>query len=125
GMQIDFEGSWNTRYIDNAGTVIESNHMMLPMMGVASARVWRTLSDGERALLSELAAKHLDQILRVYADIDREYLAKIRESGVRVLTVRRDFFGAGVDRWYEEWRARAPVLKDLEADAAAIRAADE
>ncbi|KAF0809752.1 TRAP dicarboxylate transporter- DctP subunit [Alcanivorax sp. S71-1-4] len=125
GMQIDFEGSWNTRYIDNAGTVIESNHMMLPMVGVASARVWSSLSDGERDLLSELAAKHLDQILRVYADIDRDYLAKIRDAGVPVLTVHRDFFGPGVDRWYEEWRARAPVLKDLEADAEAIRAADE
>ncbi|MCH2557588.1 MAG: TRAP transporter substrate-binding protein [Alcanivorax sp.] len=122
GMQIDFEGTWNTRYLDYAGTVIESNHMMLPMIAVASARSWQTLSEEDRALISKLVARHLNGLFDTYADIDTRYLAKIREeSDVPVLTVDRAFFGDGVDRWYEEWRQKAPLLKDLEKEAGRIR----
>ncbi|MDO6805623.1 hypothetical protein Q4595_24425, partial [Wenyingzhuangia sp. 1_MG-2023] len=35
GMQIDFEGTWNARYLASAGSVIHSSHMLLPMVGVA------------------------------------------------------------------------------------------
>ncbi len=122
GMQIDFEGTWNTRYLDYAGTVIQSNHMMLPMIAVASARSWKALSEDERTLLRELVEEHLDGLFDTYADIDARYLARIRkESKVPVITVGRDFFGEGVDLWYQEWREKAPLLKALEKEAAAIR----
>ncbi|MBL7249372.1 TRAP transporter substrate-binding protein [Alloalcanivorax sp. C16-2] len=122
GMQIDFEGTWNTRYLDYAGTVIQSNHMMLPMIAVASARTWKGLSEDERALLNKRVGAHLDALFDTYADIDARYLAKIRnESDVPVITVGRDFFGNGVDLWYREWREKAPLLKALEKEAAAIR----
>lgn len=122
GMQIDFEGTWNTRYVDYAGTVVQSNHMMLPMIAVASARAWQALSEHDRSLLGGAVAKHLDGLFDTYAEIDARYLVKIREqSDVPVLTVNRSFFGDGVDRWYEEWRDKAPLLKELEKEANKIR----
>lgn len=120
GMQIDFEGTWNTRYLDNAGTVIESGHMMLPMVAVASARNWQALSADEQAMLRKLVTKHLDSMVQSYETIDRDYLDKIKGAGANVVKADRKFFGAAVDAWYTEWRAKAPSLQALEKEAAGL-----
>ncbi|WP_142850246.1 TRAP transporter substrate-binding protein [Telmatospirillum sp. J64-1] len=119
GMQIDFEGTWNTRYVDHAGTVIESNHMMLPMVAVASARTWQGLTEEQRDLIHRKAAERLDDMVKSYATIDQDYLDKIKEHGANVIKVDRSFFGPSVDAWYEEWRAKAPSLEALEKEVAA------
>lgn len=120
GMQIDFEGTWNTRYLDHAGTVIESAHMMLPMVAVASARNWQALAPEAQAMLRELAAKHLDAMVRSYESLDRDYLEKIKGAGANVIKAERAFFGPAVEAWYAKWRARAPSLKALEQEAAGL-----
>ncbi|WP_027853252.1 TRAP transporter substrate-binding protein [Marinobacterium litorale] len=120
GMQIDFEGTWNSRYLDQAGTVIHSSHMMLPMVAVMSARSWQKLSEDDRALLKNVVRKYLDDMIHTYGDIDKKYLAKIRESDVKVIEVDRSFFGDAIDQWYQEWRERAPVLEALEKEAASL-----
>ncbi len=117
GMQIDFEGIWNTRYLDHAGTVVHSSHMMLPMVAVISARTWKKLSDDDRTLVRQLVAKQLDQLINTYGQLDADYLAKINASGAHVINVDRSFFGDAVDDWYVEWRKRAPVLTALEQEA--------
>lgn len=123
GMQIDFEGSWNVKYIDNAKTVLHSNHMMLPMVAVASARKWGQMSAEQKELISSLTSKHLQQIILAYEKIDADYLAQIEaNSSAKILTTDRAFFGDSVDTWYEEWRKKSPVLSQLESEAAAIKA---
>lgn len=114
GMQIDFEGSWNSRYIDHAETVIESNHMMFPMIAAASLRTWSSLSEDERDLIDTLMAKHLSDMFSKYENMDKEYLALIKESDVNVIKVDREFFGDAIDTWYKSWYPKAPQLKDLE-----------
>lgn len=120
GMQIDFEGTWNTRYLDNAGTVIESNHMMLPMVAVASARSWQTLPAADQELLRTLAVRHLDAMVQSYDSIDRDYLDKIKAAGANVVKADRAFFGPAVNAWYAEWRTKAPSLPALEKEAAGL-----
>lgn len=120
GMQIDFENAWNVRYLDNAGTVIESNHMMLPMVVVASARNWRTLSTDDQALVRQIIGKRLGEMFEIYETLDRDYLQKIRTSGANVIRVDRRFFGSAIDDWYAEWRAKAPSLQSLEREASAL-----
>ncbi len=120
GMQIDFEGTWNARYLDYAGSVIYSSHMLLPMVGVASGKRWNGLSGADRQLIKSLVGKHLDKVFSIYSDLDQSYLDKIKTSKVPVTKVGREFFGDAVDRWYQEWRVKAPALKALEAEAAAL-----
>ena len=120
GMQIDFENAWNVRYLDNAGTVIESNHMMLPMVVVASARNWRALSTDDQALVRQIIGKRLGEMFEIYETLDRDYLQKIRASGANVIRVDRRFFGSAIDDWYAEWRAKAPSLQSLELEASAL-----
>lgn len=121
GMQIDFEGTWNTKYFDHAGTIIESNHMMFPMVAVASARKWATISDDDKAVITEAMQSYLDELVGAYEAIDATNLANLKTTSVPVITVDRAFFGPAIDAWYEEWRTKAPLLGELEAEAAKLQ----
>lgn len=118
GMQIDFEGTWNSKYYDHAGTIIESNHMMFPMIAVASGRKWQTIPAEDQALIEKVMAEELDNIVAAYAKIDADYLAQLKTTKVPVIKVDRAFFGKAVDDWYAQWSEQTPLLGALEADVA-------
>lgn len=120
GMQIDFEGTWNTKYYTNAATMIASNHMMFPMIAVASARKWAKFSKEEADLIASVMKAQIDQLVASYARIDADYLAKIRTTKVSIVEAARPFFGPAIDTWYSEWRNKAPILKKLEQEAAKL-----
>lgn len=117
GMQIDFEGTWNSRYVDHAGTIIESSHMMLPMAAVASARVWPTISEEDRKTIEAELPGFLEKMLDNYEQIEAEYLEKLKGTDVKVIKADREWFGPAVDQWYEEWHKKSPLLEKLEAEA--------
>jgi TRAP-type C4-dicarboxylate transport system substrate-binding protein len=119
-MQIDFEGTWNTKYYTNAATMIASNHMMFPMIAVASARKWAKFSKEEADLIASVMKAQIDQLVASYARIDADYLAKIRTTKVSIVEAARPFFGPAIDTWYSEWRNKAPILKKLEQEAAKL-----
>lgn len=118
GMQIDHEGTWNSGYWKHAGTVIASGHMIFPMAAVASGRKWRTLSEADRATVSRIFETRVAGMVDLYGEIDAINLARLQETGVPVIEVDRAWFGPAVEAWYESWRAKAPLLADLEAEAA-------
>jgi tripartite ATP-independent transporter DctP family solute receptor len=120
GMQIDFEGTWNSKYYEHAGTILASNHMMFPMLAVGSARKWQGISEPDRAVVEKLMAEELDGIVGAYASIDTDYLEKLRTTDAPVVSVDRSFFGTAVDNWYAEWRKKTPLLTELEAEAGAL-----
>jgi TRAP-type C4-dicarboxylate transport system, periplasmic component len=120
GMQIDVEGTWNSKYYDHAGSIIISNHMMFPMAAIASGRKWGTISEADRAVIEEVFAKRIDVMVGNYANIDADYRAKLETTKVPVTEVGRDWFGEAIDQWYVRWREEAPLLKELEAEAGAL-----
>lgn len=121
GMQIDFEGTWNSKYYDHAGTIIESNHMMFPMIAVASGRSWQQIEAGDRAKIEAAFDTFLDELVGSYEGIDADYLAKLKGTDVPVITVDRAFFGPAIDEWYATWREKSPMLVELEAEADKIK----
>lgn len=118
GMQIDFEGTWNSKYYDNAGTILHSDHMMFPMIAAASGRKWQAMAEADRELIASVMAEEMDAMTGRYAGIDADYLARLEGTGVPVIRADRAFFGAAVEDWYAEWRKRTPLLIELEAEAA-------
>lgn len=117
GMQIDVEGTWNSKYYEHAKSIIISDHMMFPMAAVASARKWAAMSEDDRAVVSEVFAERLDDLVASYADIDADYQAKLETTDVPVTEVGRDWFGDKIEAWYDKWREEAPMLKELETEA--------
>ncbi|WP_066108161.1 TRAP transporter substrate-binding protein [Salipiger sp. CCB-MM3] len=120
GMQIDFEGTWNSRYFEHASEMLASDHMIFPMIAVGSGRRWATLSHEDRALIDGAVAETLEELRATYEEIDAIYRAKIEEAGFPVRSVDRSYFGGAVDAWYSEWRVMTPVLERLEAEAAEL-----
>src|SRR5699024_4111579 len=113
-------GTWNSSYYEHAGTILDSNHMMFPMVAVGSARKWATISPEDQEILRTTMVEYLDKIVSSYDQIDKDYLEKLKGTKVQVKSVDRSFFGAPIDDWYKEWREKTPLLKDLEAEAAAL-----
>jgi TRAP-type C4-dicarboxylate transport system substrate-binding protein len=116
GMQIDVEGTWNTKYYDHAESIIISNHMMFPMAAIGSGRKWQGIDEKDRAVIDEVFARKLDEMVGKYAEIDAKYKTDLETTDVEVTTVGREWFGPAIDAWYEDWRVKAPMLVELEAE---------
>jgi TRAP-type C4-dicarboxylate transport system substrate-binding protein len=118
-VDMDLENIWKQNYYGLAETVILSNHMMFPMVGLVSAAKWRTLDPQLRATITELMTQHFERIAVTYIEAEREYEAEIKAAGIEVLPVGPEFFGAALAEWEERWRPKAPVLVRLRQLAAA------
>ncbi|MBJ2153921.1 TRAP transporter substrate-binding protein [Paracoccus sp. IB05] len=119
GAQLDHEGTWNTKYYDHLGTILDSRHMMFPMVAVASGRKWQTIAEGDRAIVQEIMRETFGSIIDTYGELDNRYMADLQTTDVPVVSVDRAWFGPAIDKWYEDWRVKAPVLVDLEAELSA------
>ena len=71
-IDMDAELIWVLKYYEHADTIVQSDHMMFPMVGLVSGRVWAGLSEEDRAMIGELMAKHLDSTIDSYVAKDRE-----------------------------------------------------
>lgn len=120
GMQIDFEGVWNSRYFELGEEMLASGHMIFPMVAVASRRRWATLSGPERALISGTLSEELTVLLDAYEEIDARTRANIEAEGFPVRDVGPDYFGDAIGDWYAEWREKTPLLAAFEEEAAAL-----
>lgn len=112
-IDMDMENTWKQRYYSLGETVVLSNHMMFPMVGLVSVARWRTLDAEMRETISELMANTFDSIIATYIEAEAEYERELRASGTEVLAVGPEFFGPVLDEWEAQWQRRAPVLRDL------------
>jgi tripartite ATP-independent transporter DctP family solute receptor len=118
-IDMDLENIWKQKYHDLADTVILSNHMMFPMVGLVSAAKWRTLDPELRTLITELMTAHFERIATTYIEAENEYKAELEAAGIEVRPVGPEFFGDVLDRWEQTWRRKAPVLIRLRQLASA------
>lgn len=121
-IDMDLENTWKQKYYELGETVILSNHMMFPMVGLVSGSRWRTLDAETRQLVSDLMNEHFDRIVATYIGAEADYERQLRDAGIDVLEVGPDFFGTVLEEWESAWRQRAPVLEDLRRLAAAAQA---
>lgn len=118
-IDMDLENIWKQKYYDLAETVVLSNHMMFPMVGLVSAVKWRTLDPALRATITELMTQHFARISATYVEAESEYAAELTAAGIEIRPVGPEFFGAVLEQWEETWRRKAPVLVRLRALASA------
>jgi TRAP-type C4-dicarboxylate transport system, periplasmic component len=117
GMQIDFEGTYNTRFYELSSVVLDTEHMIFPMVAVASARKWQGWSEEDQALIARLVAGETARLRALYPQIDAEYRAKLGEAGVPILTPGPEVFGSAVEEWNRVWEDKTPILMDLRQEA--------
>ena len=118
-IDMDLENTWKQKYYELGETVVLSNHMMFPMVGLVSGARWRTLSPELRATITELMQQRFQSIATTYIEAEAEYAAELRNAGIEVREVGPEFFGTVLEQWEESWEEKAPVLVPLRRLAAA------
>lgn len=118
-IDMDLENTWKQKYYELGETVVLSNHMMFPMIGLVSVARWRALDAETRSIVSELMAEHFGRIAATYVEAEVEYVTQLRNAGIEILEVGPEFFGTVLDEWERTWQQKAPVLIRLRALAAA------
>jgi tripartite ATP-independent transporter DctP family solute receptor len=124
-IDMDLENIWKQKYYELSKTIVLSNHMMFPMIGLVSGARWRSLDPELRATVSDLMKQRFEHIAVSYADAETQYVTELRNAGVEVREVGPEFFGGALQQWEQKWQQRAPVLAELRrlaaegADAAA------
>jgi TRAP-type C4-dicarboxylate transport system substrate-binding protein len=112
-IDMDLELIVKLRYYELSETVLLSNHMMFPMVGLISARVWSRLDAADQVMIRDLMRGELDELIDSYVAEERSFEASLRESGTKIIEVDRSFFGPTIQQWDNMWIGRAPVLGEL------------
>jgi TRAP-type C4-dicarboxylate transport system substrate-binding protein len=121
GIDMDAELIWVLSYYEHADTMIQSNHMMFPMVALVSARVWATLTPEDQAMISELMGAAVDSTLDTYVAREQGWLDQIRGTGITYMEVGPEFFGDAIAQWEAIWTERAgDTLAALRATAAEL-----
>ena len=118
-IDMDAELIWVLKYYEHADTVVQTNHMMFPMVGLVSGKVWAGLSEEDRAMIGTLMAKHVDGTIDSYIAKEQPWLDEIKATGKAYKVVDAGFFGDAVEKWNAIWAAKAPALESLRAAAKA------
>ncbi|MBJ6370399.1 TRAP transporter substrate-binding protein [Sedimentitalea arenosa] len=109
------------KYYEHADTILFSNHMMFPMVGLISARVYAGLSDEDKAMITELMAKHVDTTLDTYTAKEPVWTENLMGVGKTTKTVGAEFFGDAIATWEGIWSDKAPSLPALRETAASLK----
>lgn len=117
-IDMDAELIWVLKYFEHADTIVQSDHMMFPMVGLVSARVWSGLSEEDRTLIGDLMAKHVDSTIDSYVELEASWLAQIEGTGKTYKKVDASFFGDAIEAWNATWAPKAPSLDALRSVAA-------
>ena len=120
-IDMDAELIWLLKYYEHADTIVQSNHMMFPMVGLVSARTWTNLSDDDRTMISELMAKNVDSTIDSYVAKDAGWLSEVEGTGKTYLRVDSSFFGDAINEWNAIWSQKTSSLDALRATAAATK----
>lgn len=117
-IDMDAELIWVLKYYEHADTVVQSDHMMFPMVGLVSAKVWAGMSDADRAMVGELMAKHVDSTIDSYVAKEAGWLEQIEGTGKTYTKVDASFFGDAISEWNDIWSKKTSSLDALRATAA-------
>ena len=117
-IDMDSELIWLLKYYEFSETVLQSDHMMFPMVGLVSGRVWAGLSEEDRSMIGELMARHVDSTIDTYVEKEPVWLEQIRGTGRNYVEVDEEFFADAVAEWNGIWSERSSSLDDLRAVAA-------
>jgi TRAP-type C4-dicarboxylate transport system substrate-binding protein len=112
-IDMDFDSILIFRFYERAEHLLISNHMMFPMVGVVSARVWRTLDEADQAQLAGLMKAQLDDVVETFRLQERDQEAELRALDITITEADRDAFADSVAAWEAIWSEKTSSLGAL------------
>lgn len=120
-IDMDFDSILIFKFYERADNLLISNHMMFPMVGVVSGRVWKDLSKEDRQLLQASMRKHLDGVIDHFQQQEGQQEQQLRALDITIEEAGRETFAAAIDDWEKIWSAKAKSLPNLRQAAADIK----
>lgn len=120
-IDMDFDSILILKFHEQASNLLISNHMMFPMVGVVSGRVWRELSAEDRELIETTMAEHLENVLAGFQQMDADQEAEIRGLDLNIVEADAEFFSEAIAEWEAAWAEKAPMLEALREEAERLR----
>ena len=119
-IDMDLELIWKLKYYEHADTVVLSNHMMFPMVGLVSGKVWSGLGDEDQAVITELMGRHLDSVIDTFIVEEPKFEMEVRGTGKTIVEADADFFGPALEDWVKIWAPKATALETLRSEASKL-----
>ncbi len=120
-IDMDFDSILILKFYEQANNLLISNHMMFPMVGVVSGRVWRELSAEDRELIETTMAEHLENVLAGFQAMDAAQEEEIRQLDLNIVEADAEFFAEAIAEWEATWAEKAPMLEALREEAERLR----
>lgn len=123
-IDMDLELIWKLKYYEHSKDVVVSNHMMFPVIGLVSAKVWKGLSKEERATIAKIMAKNIDNTISQYIALEPKFLAEVQKTGANVKMFDAGLLQNATDQWNATWSKKSKgALGELRATVQANSAA--
>ena len=119
GLEADLDFSWNQRFDKVSKTMLKMNAIFMPCVALASGRVWQSLPETDRELITRLTKTALDE--QIDAIVANE--AKLLDEFGKVITIKDvEVTDAGkiIDAYDKIWLPKAPILADLRKVGASL-----
>ncbi|MBV1910723.1 MAG: TRAP transporter substrate-binding protein [Kangiellaceae bacterium] len=120
-MHIDFENTLRLKFYEHAKSVLQTDHMIFPMVALASAKSWRQLESNQKNYLKILFEQQLKQLRDGYSEADRKFKLLLIERGVNVISLDQEFFANASKLWLDRWQNRTPYVNLLKQEAMTIK----
>ena len=120
-IDMDFDSILILKFYEQADNLLISNHMMFPMVGVVSGRVWRELSAEDRELIETTMTEHLENVLSGFQEMDAAQEEEIRALDLNIVEADAEFFSDAIAEWESTWAEKAPMLEALREEAERLR----
>ncbi|MEC7728301.1 MAG: TRAP transporter substrate-binding protein [Pseudomonadota bacterium] len=121
-IDMDFDSILVLKFYERADHLLISNHMMFPMVGVVSGKVWRDLGNEDRQLIQETMKAHLNAVMDKFVAQEKDQEQQLRELDITVKKANRSEFADAISAWEDIWAEKAPSLGILRNVAEDIKA---
>lgn len=120
-IDMDFDSILIFKFYERSDKMLISNHMMFPMVGVVSGRVWKDLSAEDRELLQTSMRTQLDAVIDHFQALEKEQEKELRGLDITIHEATKEDFADAIAEWETIWSEKAKSLPALRKAAADIK----
>ncbi|MDQ2082080.1 TRAP transporter substrate-binding protein [Xanthobacteraceae bacterium Astr-EGSB] len=113
GLEADLEFSWNQRFDKVSKVILQMNAIFMPMIALASGRVWQGLPAADRELITRAVKAALDKQIDELAGNGPKLIEQFRAAPIPIRAANPKDAAAVVAEFDKIWLPKAPVLAEL------------
>ena len=110
GMDMDIEMILKLKFHTLAKSVLLTNHMMFPMVGVVSMKTWNSMTPEEQSMIASAMKTELSSIIDFYVQQEEVWSKDLKKTNTSVQKIEASFFEQSMKEWDSIWAQKAPAL---------------